>query len=105
METRRPELDPAAIELVLEACPGQCDAAMAKQRTKVSPQDTLAGYDVVLADVVRVIEEARRAAARSVNAVMAATYWLVGRRVVEQEQGGQARAGTGRSCWRGCLRI
>lgn len=38
--------------------------AMAKQRTKVSPQDALAGYDVVLADVVRVIEEARRAAAR-----------------------------------------
>jgi predicted nuclease of restriction endonuclease-like (RecB) superfamily len=69
--------------------------AMAKQRTKVSPQDALAGYDVVLADVVRVIEEARRAAARSVNAVMAATYWLVGRRVVEQEQGGQARAGYG----------
>ena len=34
------------------------------------------------------IEEARRVAARSVNAVMTATYWLVGRRIVEQEQQG-----------------
>ena len=68
---------------------------MGKKLTKASPQNTLAGYDVLLADVARVIEEARRAAARSVNAVMVATYWLVGRRVVEQEQGGQARAGYG----------
>ena len=28
-----------------------------------------------------VIEQARRTAARSVNAVMTATYWLVGRRI------------------------
>jgi hypothetical protein len=54
--------------------------------------DTLADYDVLLSDVVRVIEEARRAAARSVNAVMTATYWLVGRRIVEEEQEGRARA-------------
>jgi hypothetical protein len=44
---------------------------------------------------VRVIEEARRAAARSVNAVMTATYWFVGRRIVELEQRGQARAAYG----------
>jgi len=44
---------------------------------------------------VRVIEEARRAAARSVNAVMTATYWFVGRRIVEPEQRGQARAAYG----------
>ena len=55
----------------------------------------LAGYDVLLSDVVRVIEEARRAAARSVNAVMTATYWLVGRRIVEEEQAGRARAAYG----------
>jgi hypothetical protein len=54
--------------------------------------DTLAGYDRLLADVARVIEDARHAAARSVNAVMTATYWLVGRRVVEEEQAGEARA-------------
>ncbi|MBI5508159.1 MAG: DUF1016 domain-containing protein [Deltaproteobacteria bacterium] len=55
----------------------------------------LAGYDDLLADVVRVIEDARRAAARSINAVMTATYWLVGRRIVEEKQGGEARAGYG----------
>ena len=54
-----------------------------------------AGYDGLLADVVRVIEDARRAAARSVNAVMTATYWLVGQRIVEQEQRGALRAGYG----------
>ncbi len=44
---------------------------------------------------MRVIEDARRAAARSVNAVMTATYWFVGRRIVEPEQRGQARAAYG----------
>ncbi len=43
----------------------------------------------------RAFEEARRAAARSVTAVMTATYWLVGRRIVEQEQRGSPRAGYG----------
>lgn len=52
-------------------------------------------YDVVLKDVVSLLEEARRAAARSVNAVMTATYWAVGRRIVEGEQGGSERAGYG----------
>jgi len=61
----------------------------------VSLEITLAGYDVLLADVAGVIQQARRAAARSVNALMTATYWLIGRRIVEQEQGGQARAGYG----------
>ena len=36
-----------------------------------------------------------RAAARSVNAAMTATYWEIGRRVVEYEQGGKVRAGYG----------
>jgi predicted nuclease of restriction endonuclease-like (RecB) superfamily len=53
------------------------------------------GYDAVLIDVVRVIEAARSAAARSVNAVMTATYWSIGRSIVEEEQRGAARAGYG----------
>ena len=52
-------------------------------------------YDGLLADVARVIEVARRAAVRSVNAVMTITYWLVGRRIIEQEQQGAARASYG----------
>jgi predicted nuclease of restriction endonuclease-like (RecB) superfamily len=45
-----------------------------------------------LSDVVVLLEDGRRAAARSINALMTATYWLVGRRIVESEQGGQERA-------------
>ena len=45
--------------------------------------------------VTDAIEKARSVAARSVNAVMTITYWHVGRRVVEQEQQGAARAGYG----------
>ena len=50
------------------------------------------GYSRVLTDLVDLLEESRRAAARSVNAVITATYWLVGRRIVEEEQGGEPRA-------------
>jgi len=42
-----------------------------------------------------VIEAARHTVARSVNAVMTTTYWLVGRRIVEQERQGVARAAYG----------
>jgi len=38
------------------------------------------------------LEQARRASARAVNAIMTATYWEIGRRIVEYEQGGKARA-------------
>jgi predicted nuclease of restriction endonuclease-like (RecB) superfamily len=51
-----------------------------------------AGYDVVLGRIVNLLESARRAAARTVNAVMTATYWEIGRRIVEHEQGGARRA-------------
>lgn len=54
------------------------------------------GYDVVLAEVVNLLEEARRSAARSVNVIMTATYWEIGRRVVECEQGGSDRAEYGK---------
>jgi predicted nuclease of restriction endonuclease-like (RecB) superfamily len=53
------------------------------------------GYQAVLADVSDLLESARRAAARSVNSVMTITYWKVGRRIVEDEQGGKRRADYG----------
>jgi hypothetical protein len=49
------------------------------------------GYDAVLADVVALIDAGRRASIRTTNAIMTATYWGVGRRIVEEEQHGQAR--------------
>lgn len=61
-----------------------------------------AGHDVsassyrgFLKDLVGLLEEARQFSARSVNAVMTATYWEIGRRIVEFEQGGKGRAGYG----------
>lgn len=54
-----------------------------------------ADYVTVHADIVALLEAARRAAARSVNAVMTATYWAVGQRIVTFEQAGQERAAYG----------
>jgi predicted nuclease of restriction endonuclease-like (RecB) superfamily len=55
-----------------------------------------AGYDSVLTEVMRLLEDSRRASARAVNAVMTATYWEVGRRIVEGEQSRGKRAGYGK---------
>lgn len=52
-------------------------------------------YDSILGDISSVIDEARRSAARSVNCIMTAAYWLIGRRIVEFEQKGQKRAAYG----------
>jgi predicted nuclease of restriction endonuclease-like (RecB) superfamily len=51
-----------------------------------------ADYAAVHTDIVALLESARHAAARSVNALMTASYWEIGRRIVEFEQGGQSRA-------------
>lgn len=42
--------------------------------------------------ICKLLEEARRHTVRSVNAILAATYWEIGRRVVEFEQEGKERA-------------
>ena len=42
--------------------------------------------------IVSLLRDARAASARSVNALMTATYWEIGRRIVESEQSGQERA-------------
>jgi len=58
---------------------------------------TNAEYSGIHGDIIALLEAARRAAARSVNALMTATYWEIGRRIVEFEQGGQERAGYGQA--------
>ena len=63
-------------------------------RTKATP--TAAGpYAGLVGDIGKLLEAARRASARSVNALMTATYWEIGRRILEFEQGGTKRAGYG----------
>jgi predicted nuclease of restriction endonuclease-like (RecB) superfamily len=49
-------------------------------------------YDTMLDRVAALIDEARRASARAVNALMTATYWSIGRHIVEFELKGKKRA-------------
>lgn len=53
------------------------------------------GYTTVLKSLATLVDHARQASARAVNTVMTATYWEMGRRIVEHEQGGKRRAGYG----------
>jgi predicted nuclease of restriction endonuclease-like (RecB) superfamily len=66
-----------------------------KRRALVKASSALAGYNGVLRELSSLIDSARRAAARSVNAVMTSTYFLVGRAIVEEEQRGAKRAAYG----------
>lgn len=68
---------------------------MPKKTTEIlKPQ---ADYDSILSDFVELLEQSRRLTARSVNALMTATYWEIGRRIVEVEQKGEERAEYGES--------
>jgi len=49
-------------------------------------------YPGLVGNIGELLESARRTSARAVNALMTATYWEIGRRIVEFEQGGKERA-------------
>lgn len=51
-----------------------------------------ANYDYLFGDIATVIDEARKSAVRSINCIMTAAYWMIGRRIVEFEQEGKDRA-------------
>ena len=66
---------------------------MAKSRkptTRLSKSDSR--YSTLVSGISDLLKHARRTASRAINGILTATYWEVGRRVVEFEQGGQARA-------------
>ena len=46
----------------------------------------------VFTDVRGILADARRTAYTAVNSAMVAAYWQIGRRIVEEEQGGAAKA-------------
>lgn len=52
-------------------------------------------YSAARDDIVELLQVARQTAARTVNAIITATYWEIGRRIVEFEQAGAVRAGYG----------
>jgi predicted nuclease of restriction endonuclease-like (RecB) superfamily len=51
-----------------------------------------ADYGGLVARISSLLEQGRRATVRTTNAILTATYWEVGRQIVEYEQGGKAQA-------------
>lgn len=52
-------------------------------------------YQQIHNGIVQLLDTARTQTVRSINTIMTATYWEMGRRIVEFEQGGEARAAYG----------
>ncbi|MBI3757458.1 MAG: DUF1016 domain-containing protein [Deltaproteobacteria bacterium] len=65
---------------------------MTRKTISARPLSRTGGYEELIGSLTKLLEEARRAAARSVNTFMTATYWGIGRRIVEYEQAGKKRA-------------
>ncbi|MDQ6631109.1 MAG: PDDEXK nuclease domain-containing protein [Verrucomicrobiota bacterium] len=53
------------------------------------------GYGDLVGAITQILEAGRSQAAWSLNSIMSAAYWEIGRRIVEFEQGGQERADYG----------
>lgn len=60
---------------------------MTKQRGKDD-----GGYSRLVSGISGLLDQARRATVRTLNSFLTATYWEIGRRIVEYEQGGKERA-------------
>jgi len=56
---------------------------MSKNSEKIASNLVGSNYDSLIGTIRSLVETARRSAARSVNALMTATYWEIGRRIVE----------------------
>jgi predicted nuclease of restriction endonuclease-like (RecB) superfamily len=65
------------------------------KKTKAIPPSTLGDYTGLLGEISELLDAARRTSVRAVNALMTASYWEIGRRIVEFEQGGEKRADYG----------
>jgi len=69
-------------------------AKRSKSREIVPAQP--AEYVGLVSGISELLDRARRSAARCVNSIMTPTYWEIGRRIVEYEQRGLARAEYGK---------
>ena len=56
----------------------------------------------LLARIRHIWESARTQASRSVNTAHVCANWLIGKQIVEAEQGGRSGLHTGRRCWCRC---
>lgn len=62
---------------------------------KKSAAPAVANYSGLVGGISELLDASRRASARTVNAFITATYWEIGRRIVEFDQGGEKRADYG----------
>ena len=53
-------------------------------------------FSAFVADIRDIIYKGKNTAISSVNSVMIATYWNIGKRIVEEEQQGKSRADYGK---------
>jgi predicted nuclease of restriction endonuclease-like (RecB) superfamily len=67
---------------------------MKKQPMSTAPK-VAENYEAIRAGIVDLLQNARQTAARSVNSLMTATYWEIGRQIVKFEQRGKIRASYG----------
>lgn len=74
MDSGRPDPEPASAATALEPAPSE---------------------SAFLDDVRAILRDARRGAYASANRIMVNAYWNIGRRIVEEEQGGKRRADYG----------
>src|SRR5208337_549832 len=58
------------------------------------------GYDEVLAGISELLSRARHSTAQAINSILTASYWEVGRRIIELEQRGHVRAAYGEGLWK-----
>ncbi len=61
-----------------------------QDQNTISPAANI--YHQFSKDICILLENARRSAGRAVNAILTASYWEIGRRIVEFEQKGKKRA-------------
>jgi predicted nuclease of restriction endonuclease-like (RecB) superfamily len=72
---------------------GYGDRELSEDRFMALPSSP--SEDALFERVSNILEAARGQVARSVNTAMVHAYWLIGREIVEHEQGGEDRAGYG----------
>lgn len=68
---------------------------MGKKRPTTTRKVIADSYGQLLSSITELLDQARRSTVRTVNGILTATYWEIGRRIFEHEQGGQVRAGYG----------
>ena len=69
---------------------------MPDKMLKKNPDTPVSGDVALFGRIVDILEEARSHVVRTVNSAMVVAYWLIGREIVEELQGGAGKAEFGK---------